>query len=160
MENTNHTNLVNKRNSGETSKQRERLLTSSMLSLAAALGVEITGERIILYLRPLADLTDAQLQRGFDLALREYKPSYSGSFPAPAELREYATREPVDRTAAETQAILRRPAKPDDWVPLDQLKREMQGVCEFPSGRNVPVEDQERRLAELRRQADVLKGKP
>lgn len=83
---------------------------------------------MILCLQPLADLSEMQIKRGFALALKEYKP-FGGSFPSPGEIREYALR---DETHVgfpdDAPEVLARKGKPDDWVPIEQLKAELRKV--------------------------------
>ena len=122
----NRTNLASRQKLDEISRQREVLLARCMVVLATGLGVEITSERVMLYQRPLSDLSDSQIRAGFDLALREYKP-YGGSFPSPAELREYALRSDVRPRGFidDAKEILARDIKPPDWEPFtaDEIRR-------------------------------------
>ena len=110
--------LENRQKLEETSKRRDLLLRKCMATLAVGLGVEITPERVMLYLRPLSDLDESQIKRGFELALREYKP-FGGSFPSPGEIREYALR--AERHVGlinDAPEVLSRQDKPADWEPL------------------------------------------
>ena len=79
--------------------------------LAMALGQVIEPERELLYVKALEDLTANQLAFGFSQTLRLWKPEFGRTFPAPAEIREWAQQwRPQE---AKVKALLDRPDKPD-----------------------------------------------
>jgi hypothetical protein len=82
----------------------------------------------VLYQRPLADLTDDQIKRAFTRAAKEYKP-FGGSFPAPAELRDYALL--GLRSVDDAREILARGQKPPNWEPMgvEEIKRRLAEVA-------------------------------
>lgn len=130
------TSLESKQKFEEMARRREQLLSACMAALATGLGVEITPQRVILYQRPLSDLSDQQIKRGFERALKEYKP-YGGSFPSPAELRDYALRMDPARFRDDAPEVLGRSEKPDDWEPgvrVDEIKRQIaeKDPCRWP----------------------------
>ena len=93
------------------------------------LGQVIPAERIAMYALALADLTEKQLAHGFDQALKLFVPQFGQTFPAPAQLREWAFQARQDAAIVDTRRILDRGDKPPDWEPLkpgeaDQILRE------------------------------------
>ena len=70
----------------EGSKKRQSVSVLDYLGqLALALGTEITEERIVFYLKALADLTPVKIDFVFEQALKRCK-----FFPAPSELLAFA----------------------------------------------------------------------
>ena len=109
-------NLVPNDRSKTTWKLSVELLSLLMGQLAVTLGVTLTKERIALYLEPLSDLNEKQITRAFQTAAREYKP-FNGSFPAPAELREYALNV-NSNTGIDPKSLPQLGEKPADWKPV------------------------------------------
>ena len=106
---------------GNSSSASNRSKTSEsikyfMSQLAMALGVVIPAERSMLYIHALSDLTEKQLAFGFERALQLFRPEYGKTFPAPAEIRDWAYQWKPE--VNDSRAILDRGEKPSDWEPL------------------------------------------
>lgn len=106
-----------KPSSANRKKLASELVTHYVEQLAMVLGQLIPPERIILYARALSDLTEKQLEHGFEKALKYFKPEYGKTFPAPAEIREWAYQWRAE-AISDSQRILDRGDKPPDWEPL------------------------------------------
>lgn len=120
--------LENRQKLEETLKRRGSYIRACMTRLAVGLGVEVTAPRVDIYAKELSDLEESQIKQAFQTALREYKP-FGGSFPSPAELREFAKRGDSGMVN-DAPEILSRDTKPPDWKPispeeLEELKRKV-----------------------------------
>jgi len=140
-------------------EQRIGSLNEFLAQLQIALGVKLSEERIAIYLQRLAGLNEFRIQYAFKKAVDHFKPEFGRTFPSVAELREWAYQWTPDIDS--TRKILGRGSKPPDWVPLDQLSKELReriakaggGFKDMPAA--APGID-EQRIRELQEQAERL----
>lgn len=150
---TNRKSLPPKAKSDEPAKTRKESVTHYVEQLAIAMGQEIPLERIAIYSTALGELSERQLAYAFGRALRQCR-----FFPQIAELFEFADEYRAERDVEMSRAILDRGAKPPDWIPLEELKQQLRSksLCAFPEGNSISNEDNEKRIAMLRKQAKDL----
>jgi len=99
--------------------KKRNLIVHYVAQLAMALGQTIPAERALLYVRALSDLTDKQLEHGFECALKYFRQEFGKVFPMPGDLREWALQwhpEPI----TDSSRILDRGDKPEDWEPMSK----------------------------------------
>ena len=67
-------------------KAKSETLIENLSTLALAIGEPLSAERMVMYVRAMSDLSEQEIEYGFDRALKE-----SRFWPRPAELREMCT---------------------------------------------------------------------
>lgn len=139
-------------------KQRIESLNEFMAQLQIALGVKLSEERLAIYLQRLGALSEQRMQYAFEKAADTFRPEYGRTFPSIAELRQWAGEWHPDTET--TKEILTRDDKPPDWIPLEELRKEIAktngGFKDFPSDRIEPQKIDMQRVEELRDQARKL----
>lgn len=108
-------NQKHKESKDETKKTHEEHLLSCVLALSKGMGQELPLDRQVMYTEALSDLSEKQINFGFDLALKTFKPEFGKTFPYPAEIREWCERFIAADPIAETRKYLSRGDKPTDW---------------------------------------------
>lgn len=115
--------------------------------LAMGLGTEVPPERTVIFVHALAGLNESQLAHGFAEAVKHFKPQFGRTFPAPAEILEWAEQWRPEE--ASSRRLLDRGDKPPDW-PEDPAER--QGVID--EGRD-ELDRLRSQVGELARQKSV-----
>jgi hypothetical protein len=71
-------------------EERRHLIVESIPLLGRAFSADLAPEVITLYADAMDDLSELQIRHAFKRAVKSWRPNYGRTFPAPAELREYA----------------------------------------------------------------------